>query len=360
MSERKLVSIRTISDIKPIIGADRVELASIDGWRCVVLKGDCEVGQNVLFFETDSALINVSDPRFGFLQRCHKSWKIGNVVVGECYHIKTIKLAGQISQGLVLPIEQFKDEIELVNKGNISLCKCLNVHHFDDVQTEMNIRLGKSPNQQARGSFPAVVPKTDEERIQNCIELFDNCKDMPFEVTMKLDGSSMSVGYSPSYYPDDPYFVCSRNLCLKDGDDHFNRIARLYNLKNILYKHYEFSGDELCIQGELVGPSINGNRDKLNDFDYFVFRVRNITKDCWLEPTERNEFCRSNGLRHVPVLSGNMFAFNEFGDVESIVAFTNQFKTANHNPIEGLVFKSLDGNTSFKVLNPLYLLKNGM
>ena len=152
------------------------------------------------------------------------------------------------------------------------------IKHFDELAEEMAAKTGKIKQADAAGSFPSFIPKTDEERIQNMPEVLTEHKDTLFEVTVKLDGSSMSVGYSPSNYPDDPFFVCSRNLRLKRGDNTFHKVAAYYDIESKLKKYYEEYGEELCLQGELIGPGINGNRGKLSHNTFCVFRVWNISK----------------------------------------------------------------------------------
>lgn len=357
---RKLVSIRSISNIESIPNADRVELAHVDGWRCVVKKNDFTVGQKILFFETDCAFMNVNDERVSFLRKsCHKSWKLNNLLLGECLRIKTVKLAGQISQGLAMPVSLFEKEINESIERGISLEEAIGIRHFDELSEEMSCLMGNAPSQETRGKFPSVVPKTDEERVQNLTDYFDKFKNEVFEATIKMDGSSMSVGYSPSIYPDQPYFVCSRNLSLKtDGEDNFNRTAKKYNLEQILKKHHDETGHEICIQGELVGPGINGNHDGMKEIDYYVFRIYDITACRLFDSVERRMFCKKYGIKHVPLLSEQIRVFDLFPTVDELVKFVSPLTTDNGNPIEGIVFKTMNGNISFKVINPLYLLKN--
>lgn len=358
---RKLVTIRHIAGIKPIEGADRVELAQIDGWRCVVRKNDFVVGEQIVFFEPDTAFTNVDDDRISFLKKTsHKQWKKADgTLVAECLRIKTIRLAGQISQGLVMKISRFEKEIATSEKDGLSLEEVIGIRHYDSLSEEMDVKLGKFSASVSRGHFPHFVPKTDLPRIQNYLGLFETCKNMQFEVTEKMDGSSMSVGYSQSHLDTEPYFVASRNQMLQTGGrDNYNRLAMMNNLQTILKEHHDETGDELCVQGELVGPRINGNKDNLIDFDYRIFQIWNITHCKWLTVGERMKFCEKHQLNHVRVIDDRQQTFKSFQTIDELVEYVRAFKTANNNPVEGLVFKSQDGDTTFKVLNPDYLLKN--
>lgn len=86
---RKLATIRTISDIRPIQGADRIEVAQVDGWECVVKKGEFHIGEKIVYVEVDS--IMPEKPEFEFLR-------------DRKFRVRTIKLRKQVSQGLVLPL----------------------------------------------------------------------------------------------------------------------------------------------------------------------------------------------------------------------------------------------------------------
>lgn len=97
--ERKLASIRRISDIQPIEGADMIELAIVDGWKVVVAKNvGHKVGDMVVYCEIDSFLPIREE--FEFLRKSSFK-KMGDQ---EGFRLRTSKLRGQISNGLILPL----------------------------------------------------------------------------------------------------------------------------------------------------------------------------------------------------------------------------------------------------------------
>ena len=53
---RKLASIQRVWKIEPIEGADRIELAHVLGWQCVVNKGQFQPMDLAVYFEVDSFL----------------------------------------------------------------------------------------------------------------------------------------------------------------------------------------------------------------------------------------------------------------------------------------------------------------
>lgn len=350
---RKFATIRQISEIRAIPNAERVELACVDGWRAVIPKNTFTVNEQVLFIETDAALLCVNDQRFNFLRKsCLKQWKGNGVLFGECLRVRTIKLAGQISQGLVLKLADFP---EAACSDDIDAALC--IKHFDELAEEMSAKTGKIKQADAAGSFPSFVPKTDEERIQNIPEILTTHSDSLFEVTLKLDGSSMSVGYSPSNYPDDPFFVCSRNLRLKRGDNTFHKVAAYYDIESKLKQYCDVSGEELCLQGELIGPGINGNRGKQGEHSFNVFRVWSISDKKWLETDDWRWPCEKEfSIPTVPRIDCAYRPLNRYTTIDALVEFA---KTAKFGELtgEGYVFKSYDGDIHFKVINPLYLLE---
>ena len=108
---RHLASVKTIDRIEPIEGADRIEVAVIGGWKVVVAKGEFEAGDKCVYFELDCSL-PTDDPRFAFLaDRGVKKWLYvpeGHEDVAPIqitgHVLKTAKLRGQVSQGLVMSL----------------------------------------------------------------------------------------------------------------------------------------------------------------------------------------------------------------------------------------------------------------
>ena len=108
---RKLASIQRIWKIEPIEGADRIELAYVLGWQCVVNKGQFKPMDLAVYFEIDSFL--PIRPEYEFMRA--SSYK-NTDIMGEGFRLKTQKFRGQVSQGLILPVSQFHEiptEIEL-------------------------------------------------------------------------------------------------------------------------------------------------------------------------------------------------------------------------------------------------------
>ena len=335
---RKMATIRKIDNILPIPNADRIECAIIDGWSVVIGKDTFKIGETVIFCEIDSWIPTNLAP---FLTKPDKFPKNYNGIDGE--RIRTVRLRGQLSQGLILPIQSLMD-------CGVSYCEL-----GDDVAEKMGIQKWEAPVSaniagNPRGSFPSDVPKTDEERIQNLTNDLKLWRDNNYhwEITEKLDGSS------GTFYLDfeENFYVCSRNINLKDDDKNiFWRMAKKYNLEEEMKRQRLFG---FALQGEIVGPGIQGNIYKLPENDFYLFRIYNVKAGEFLSPEDRKFVCRTLGLKHVPVISNNAIIDE---DIDGLLECAEGPSQLNHSvEREGIVFKSNTKQASFKVISNKYLL----
>jgi RNA ligase (TIGR02306 family) len=347
---RKLASLRTISDIRPIEGADAIECAVVDGWTVVVKKGEFKPGDFVVFFEIDSWIPTTIAP---FLTPRGQKPHVYNGIEGE--RLRTVKLRGQLSQGLVMPITAFPEVVEYMKEVGPECSNPLDLTEILKIQ-KWEPPIPAQLSGQVKGAFPSRIRKTDQERIQNLLGVvFDGGENenAEYEVTIKLDGSSMTV-----YYLDGEVGVCSRNLNLK-LDQEGNTFVDTSKKIGILEKLASL-GRNIAIQGELMGEGIQGNRETLKGHHFFVFDIWDIDNAKYLSPDERYEFCEKFGLLHVPVIHSKI-TFKDLGltNLEEMLKFADG--PSMKNPIrEGVVFKRVDGKFSFKVISNLFLLKGGV
>lgn len=337
---RKLATIEEIKSVESLVNADALDLVRVRGWKVVTKKNEFKVGDLALYFEIDSFL--PVRPEFEFLRKSSFK-KMGEK---EGFRLKTIKLRGQVSQGLVLPVSAFP---ELQNHSQ---------EIGKDVTDLLGIEKYEPPIPQSlsgvmKGAFPGKIRKTDQERIQNLWEEYSVIyKDLAFEETIKLDGTSMTV-----YFLDNEVGVCSRNLDLKETSNNvlWNTALKL-NLPEILAKQ----GRNLAIQGELIGPGIQRNNEKLSEVAWFVFDIWDIDKQQYLTALERNLLCQYFNLLQVPIASASIKVFQEFSTLDELLAHASG-NSLNAPSREGLVYKSLefvDGEIiSFKVISNQWLLK---
>ena len=353
---RKLASIVTIREVKDIPWSDTLSVASMQGkgWQVVIGRDSLKPGDRAVYFEIDSAL-PPTDSRFDFLkEKCLKTWSLNGEVLKQTIRIKTMKIRGVVSQGLLMPLTEFPELANLPDGEDVTAR--LGVEHYDEVAAPFRAFDGTlRVSGDALGEFPEFIPKTDEERIQNLTDCFETMKGKLFEVTSKDDGCSMTVYFSPSHFPDAPFGVCSRNKNLKDTDTNsLWEIARKYQLPSKL----AHIGRELAFQGEFVGPGCNGNRDLYRESEWHVFRIWDIENACFLLPEERRELCLRYKIPHVPVIEEECPVFDRFHSVEEILAFA-EGKTVHGHEREGLVFKEIGTGHpfSFKAVSNRYLLK---
>jgi len=349
---RKLASIKTITEVRPIPDADSIECAIVGGgWPVVVKKGEYQVGDLAIYLEIDSWVPHDLAP---FLSKGQDPREY-NGVKGE--RLKTMKFRGQVSQGLLLPTT-ILDE-----KGLWPLAG-------SPIGFELTQQLGIQkwepyiPPQLAgvvKGNFPSFVPKTDQERCQNLVEeIFRDRYGERYEVTLKLDGSSCTV-----YCKDGNLGVCSRNLDLEETENNtFWSTARSQKVIEALLQLYNETGDNLALQFELIGEGIQGNQEKIQGQRLYLFDIFNIDEQRYLSPEERQEQVRAlrslgASLEHVPVLNGDLCVSSELGSLEALLAFADGPSMNPQARREGLVFKSLNSDFSFKAISNVWLCKTG-
>ena len=341
---RKLATIRKIDALTPIEGADAIEAATIGGWKVVVKKGEFTVGDLAVYCEIDSWIPTELAP---FLSK-GKEPRVYEGIKGE--RLRTVKLRGQLSQGLLLPLEPTCANIESELFDGLDVSFPLNI-----VKWEMPINAQLAG--MARGNFPSQIPKTDQERAQNLKhEIAQAIADgLRFEITEKLEGSSMTV-----YLINGEFGVCSRNLDLKEeGGTTFWEVARRDNIEAKM--RAVPTGGDFAIQGELIGPGIQGNIYKLSKPEFRVFDVYNISGGFYMNPDGRQELIKNMGLLHVPVMAYTADLYDTLGlkNVEDIIKFADAQSVMGDitGPWrEGIVFKQVDGGMTFKAISNSYLL----
>ena len=335
---RKLASIRKISDIQIIPGADMVELAIVDGWKVVVAKNvEHKVGDMVVYCEIDSFLPIKEE--FEFLRKSsYKKMSDGT----EGFRLRTIKLKGQVSQGLILPLK----DLQLPNKDllevGMDVTNLLGISKYEPpIPAELS---GK-----VKGLFPSFLRKTDEERIQNLSDEYENLKQHKFYVTEKLDGSSATF-----YSKDGVFGVCSRNLELLETEGNtFWKVARELKLEEWLTSQ----DVNYSIQGELIGESIQGNPYKIKDQTVGFFNAFNIDTQEYLGLEEFEKLISSMGLKSVPILDRE---FTLPDTIDELLTYADEKSVLNSNfDREGVVIRSLDRKISFKVISNKFLLNGG-
>ena len=336
---RKLASIQRILEINPIENADILEVATVLGWKCVVKKSEYSVGDLVVYVETDSILPD--KPEFDFMR-------------ARGFKVKTIKLRGQISQGLVFPIDIMSKFTGLRLDEDMDVTEYLEITKYEPpIPAELS--------GVAKGNFPSFIPKTDETRVQSLQKLLNKYEGQQFYITEKLDGSSATF-----YVNDGVFGVCSRNIDLLEAEGNtFWKVARGLEIEQKLRS----LGGNIAIQGELIGEGIQGNKYGLKGHTVRFFNVFDIDKYEYYSLDKFAFTIDSLGLTCVPFVD---FDFTLSNSIDELVEESIGKSVLNPKiQREGIVLRPVvetcdiaaghalgsNGRVSFKVINPQFLLK---
>jgi RNA ligase (TIGR02306 family) len=340
--ERKLATIRQIDNIQPIEGADMIELATVGGWKVVVAKDvNHKVGDLVVYCEIDSFL--PIEPEFEFLRKSsYKKMADGT----EGFRLKTIKLRGQVSQGLILPL---KDAYEVFKRNTPNM----DMVWFESLEVTEMLNIVKYeppvPAQLAglvKGNFPSFLKKTDEERIQNLTREFEEYKNEVFYVTEKLDGSSVTY-----YVKDGVFGVCSRNLDLLEDE---NNSMWKFAIESGLRDRLVGLGKNIAVQGEIIGEGIQGNPYKRIGQTVRIFNGFDIDKYDYLSLSELIELVKVLEVKTVPILD---LDFTLPNTIDELLSYADSKSVLNEKfDREGVVIRSHDRKISFKAISNKFLL----
>lgn len=416
---RKLFRIEPVDSIRAIEGADRVEIAHVGGWQCVVKKGEFAPGDLALYGEIDSVF--PEHPEFEFLR-------------SRKFRIKTMKLSPQlgseISQGILFPVSILSNWGELRggtcetpadvfydSEGN-----AYTVEPGVDFADVVGVKLYEAPasgktSGNTKGSFPSFVSKTDRERVQNMTAAYLEMVEtgVVFEVTEKLDGSSMTV-----FVRDGVYGVCSRNLemdaelthdriaitgrdmarvdevaaelaalgavrtnerymkvskgfsvpeelaaevkVIESKPDGMVLLAEEMGLRSLLLD----CGRNVALQGEYIGPGVQKNRYGLARHEFRIFDVYDIDRAAYMLPGARTAFLDELGLTERAVPLVGTFELGEIGKtVAEAVSYADGDSLLKPGvKREGVVLKSVSSEArrsrpvTFKAISNLWLLEN--
>lgn len=325
----KLASIETITEILPHPNADRLALAKVLGWQVVVRKDEFKAGDIIVLVSIDTILPDA--PWSEFLKdKNHPERPI---------RLKTVRLRGQYSQGLCLPCSVLPTDRPW-RVGSDVACE-LGIKKY-----EKEIPLALSG--EVAGKFPEwIVAKTDEDNGLSHPETVTETLRFPCDATLKLDGSSGTVVIQAGRITE----VCSRNLSLKDTPGNaFWHAARKMDLNA--------DGRNMIIQGELMGPGIQGNQLQLTEPTLFVFQIK--TEYRWLTYAEMAEVALKLKLPVVPYVAA---VNNGTGgnSLDALQALADHQKLPDGSPAEGIVIRPVARVNSgigrplgFKILNRSY------
>lgn len=334
---RKLASIQRIVDIKPIENADVIEVASVLGWHVVVKKGEFKVGDLVVYCEVDSVLPDKEEFQF---------------LANKRFRIRTVKMRGQVSQGICFPLSILPEPIEVEDTDVTELLSI--------VKYEPNSPAYLSG--EAKGSFPEFVPKTDETRVQTLQKVLTKYAGTDCYVTEKVDGSSITI-----YLKDNEFGVCSRNIDLKETEGNaFWATVRSLDIENKMRSTFKTN---IALQGELVGPGVQNNKLNLKNKTILFFNVFYIDEFKYSNYSDFIHFIEVLGLTTVPIINDS---YKLESNIDDIVTYATRKSVLNNDVwAEGIVIrpkvellelllssqKFNNGRVSFKCINPEFEIK---
>lgn len=343
---RKLASIRKVSDIRPIEGKDLIEQVKVDGWNVIVKKGEFKDGDLCVYVEIDSKM--PERPEFEFLSKKH-------------YIIKTMKMAGVRSEGIVFPLTILSGKKYSLGQDVTKELGITQYNAEEVVQVPLKKRIlgfffrfklvrklfQKQSKKFVTNKFPGWIVKTDEERVQNR----PNKQNGFYKATEKLDGCSATYAWKGG-----EYFVCSRNNLLTDDGNLWYEVGKTYNMASNLSQLVKFFGVKtLVIQGEIVAPKVQKNKYARTAPEFYVF---NLVLD-GVRIDFDQELLTPYGLKSVPVLGKFDLTSVSVDKILEMATFKSTLKS--DMIAEGIVFRKIENGVvvdSFKAVSPAFLIKN--
>lgn len=351
----KLASVQRIVNITKIEGADMIETATVLGWQVVVKKNEFNIGDKVCYIQIDTVVPD--KPEFEFLR-------------DRSFRVRTIKLRKQVSQGLIIPLPAGKW------KEGDDLTDVIGVKKYEKLDNNPQLEKPKVPKvwykkwiylfkynflypnfpffkHKSRSPFPTnLVSITDEERIQNIPNVLKSHNGKEFILSYKLDGSSITIIHQKTFGKS-KFRICSRRFELHDKKNDWYKVFTQTSLKDKILKLVKhFKTDDIIVQGEAIGK-FNGNHHGLKSEEIRLFNIYVNGKR--LNQQDFINTCLDNNIPHCPmykkvILNHSMEEIIKMSEIKDIL-----------NPsvyAEGLVWRCVEDNLSFKVINNKYLLKN--
>ena len=373
---RKLASIQIIDDVCEARGFDRLELVKILGWEALVKKEEFHKGQKIIYIEYDS-LLPKDIPEFAFMETRKfqiKTLKLNGKIYDEGGNV--IETIRYISQGLVFSLDLLKSvgmSDEDISKLEIDddVTEQLHIVKYEPPEDNgMQLKLGFKRSR----NFPDFIIKTDETRLQSIPKILNELYTpvtKPYYVSIKDDGSSATYYSKRNDGLENLHFgVCSRNMEITEFDEKnvYCQMATKYDLKTKLEDFYNITGREVALQGEIVGPGMNGsgaykNPLGLTEVEFHVFNIYNISAKWYFNYQQMKDFLSYYSIPMVTIIEEHcttVRTVKEWIDFASEVRYPVSGKYA-----EGIVVRPMieqysqteRGRFSFKVISNNYLKK---
>ena len=401
--QRELVYVVRIDEIKPIEGKDRVECAVVGGWTVMVRKGQFKPGDLGIYFEIDSK-VPEKEP-FMFLEGKHFKiktqkyktpsgyfWSQGLLMSAEDFgwklHNDTIFMGDSLDDYVIekdflteklgvtyADADDNKRKAKSADKYKLMAQRRPDIFKKKWVQWMMRRNWGKKvmffffgKKKDKKSQWPSWVKKTDEERVQNMPWILQDKSE--WFATEKIDGTSTTFTMK-GYGRKREFYTCSRNVVFDKPDKNcyyetnvYTEMGEKYNMENVLdclmtffenanQKDVEF----VTIQGETYGEGIQKRDYGLKGHDFMAFNLIVGFKDGEVKrfnPSVMTTILTNYGIPCVPIVN-EYFILPD--TVDELLAIATDKSAIDGGMREGLVFRSSDGERSFKAVSNEFLMK---
>ena len=400
--ERELAYVVLIDGIEPIPNYDRVEHAIIGGWRVIVQKDLFKVGEPAIYFEIDSRVPSDREC-FAFLEKRH-------------YKVKTLKMCKTLSQGLLMHASDFgwanvwdeenkawyiwdNKSCHYADNETRFLTKELGISYADDEDNQrkapsidkykkmemrhrklfkksfvrwlMKYRFGREmmffffgKKKDKKNGWPSWVQKTDEERVQNMPWILNSTD--KWIATEKIDGTSTTFTMKRGHFGRKCFYVCSRNVCFDSVDkpcyydsNVYWEMAKKYDIYRILSAMLDVFPQEewITIQGETYGEGVQRRDYSLKDHEFAAFNLIFSSRGRMSTLEMIELLWKKYAIPCVPVVEENIDFTDKFATLEDMLLWAEGKSAIDGLPREGIVFRTMDGQKSFKAVSNSFLLK---
>jgi len=367
MSDRKLASIEKIISLEPIKGKDRIELATILGWHCIVGKEEFKVGDYVVYCQYDTLL--PIKPEFEFLRnRCYSKKFDG-------MRIRNMKMAGVYSEGIVFKVKDIKDldalsEKQLYEGKDVSEIIGVQKYDIESLEEVEKAKVSRNPiikylmrykwfrkwigNRKPKYGYPEGVHKANETNIQVIFNRLKD-KDLLYYKSEKLEGQACTYLVTNK----GRFMVFSHNVGLPKSNNNWWRIAEKFNIERKIKNFMKlYDVNEMYIGGEIIGPGIQRNIYGLNDLDMYIYNIisldNNRVENKIFGLNDMRLFCNVTGLKMVPVLEENVKLLESSDAILEDCEGESIFNSSVKGLREGIIWRSNCGKYGFKAKSKKY------
>lgn len=321
----KDATIELISEVKAHPNADRLDLVKILGFQCVSQKGLYKGGERVVYIRPDAVL-----PMEPWTEEYRKY---------SPKRIKAVRLRQEWSEGIIVPFELLPQDLSSQELG-ADVSELIKVVHYEPPAPQ---------DLQAKGHLPNGIPKTDEERWENIVDLLPIGESV--DVTLKVDGQSCSFYYD---LETDEFGVLGRNLEMKiEAKNSYTAHLDRYGIKEKLVAYCKEHQVSLVIRGESYGVGIQSSKNNPHSMiekGWAMFSVYDSKNRSYFRKNDLHYFRNVAQKLELP-----MVEFLECDvklSMELIERYSSGIEKLNEKPFEGVVINHSAG--TFKVINKPY------